>query len=242
MLCPTLCNPMDCSPLGSSVHEILQAIILECTSMPYSRGSFQPRDWTWVSCTTGRFFTVRDTREAPSKLKKERERKKKAHQHCCWGRGWRRYSEVELWAQVKSPWPSLACSLTSWAALGRTSTLGSPMPLPQCNGATLDSDFILNLGTEHLVTLNRYVTSSSKCLVIVPCGWAGTWHWRLLEALNVSTKSLFWDFPGGPVVKNLSANTGDMGLIPGPGTKIPHAGTKIWEGNYTHVPQPLSPP
>ena len=91
----------------------------------------------------------------------------------------------------------------------------------------MDSDFILNLGTEHLVTLNRNITSLSKCLVIVPCGWAGTWHRRLLEALKVSTKSLFSDFPGGPVVKNLSAHTGDMGLIPGPGTKIPHAETKI---------------
>ena len=32
------------------------------------------------------------------------------------------------------------------------------------------------------------------------------------------------DFPGGPVVKNLSSNAGDVGLISGQGTKIPHAG------------------
>ena len=32
-----------------------------------------------------------------------------------------------------------------------------------------------------------------------------------------------WDFPGGPVVKNTPSNAGDMGLIPGWGTKIPHA-------------------
>ena len=31
------------------------------------------------------------------------------------------------------------------------------------------------------------------------------------------------DFPGGPVVKNLPCNTGNMGSIPGQGTKIPHA-------------------
>ena len=31
------------------------------------------------------------------------------------------------------------------------------------------------------------------------------------------------DFPGGPVVKNLPYNAGDVGLIPGQGTKIPHA-------------------
>ena len=51
--CPTLCNPLDCSPPGSSVHAILQARILEWVSMPFSRGSSQPRDQThlsYVSC------------------------------------------------------------------------------------------------------------------------------------------------------------------------------------------------
>ena len=37
--CLTLCHPMDCSPPGSSVHEILQARILEWGAMPSSRGS-----------------------------------------------------------------------------------------------------------------------------------------------------------------------------------------------------------
>ena len=43
-----LCNPMDCSPPGSSVHGILQARIPEWVAMPSSRGSSQPRDWTWT--------------------------------------------------------------------------------------------------------------------------------------------------------------------------------------------------
>ena len=43
-LCPTLCNPMDCSPPGSSVHGILQTRILEWVAMPSSRGSSQPKD------------------------------------------------------------------------------------------------------------------------------------------------------------------------------------------------------
>jgi len=42
-------NPMDCSPLGSFVHGILQARILEWVAMPSSRGSFGPRDQTQVS-------------------------------------------------------------------------------------------------------------------------------------------------------------------------------------------------
>ena len=57
-LCPTLSNPMDCSPRGSSVHEILQARILEWVTMPSSKGSSRPRDQTQVSCTAGGFFMV----------------------------------------------------------------------------------------------------------------------------------------------------------------------------------------
>ena len=49
-LCPTLCNPMDSCPPGSPVHGILQARILEWVAILFSRGSFQPKDQTQVSC------------------------------------------------------------------------------------------------------------------------------------------------------------------------------------------------
>ena len=55
--CPTLCDPMDCSTPGSSVHEIFQARILEWVAISFSRGSSQPKDRTQVSCTASRFFT-----------------------------------------------------------------------------------------------------------------------------------------------------------------------------------------
>ena len=55
---------MDCSPPGSSAHGILQARRLECVTISFSRGSFQPRNWTRVSCIAGRFFTSWATREA----------------------------------------------------------------------------------------------------------------------------------------------------------------------------------
>ena len=55
---------MDYSQLGSSVHEILQARILEWVAIPFSKGSFTPRDQTQISCTAGRFFTIWATREA----------------------------------------------------------------------------------------------------------------------------------------------------------------------------------
>ena len=61
--CLNLCNPMDCSPPGSSVHGILQARILEWVAMPSSRGSSGPRDQTWISCTAGRFFTTEPPRK-----------------------------------------------------------------------------------------------------------------------------------------------------------------------------------
>ena len=63
--CPILCDPMDCSPQGSSVHELLQARILEWVTIPSFRGSSRLRDWTRVSCTAGGFFTIWATREAP---------------------------------------------------------------------------------------------------------------------------------------------------------------------------------
>ena len=47
--CQTLCNPVDCSPPGFSVHGVLQARILEWVIMPSSRGSSWSRDWTHVS-------------------------------------------------------------------------------------------------------------------------------------------------------------------------------------------------
>ena len=64
-LCPTLWNPMDCSPPGLSVLGILQARILEVAS-PFSRESSQVRDWSWVSCIAGRFLTT----EPPGKPSK----------------------------------------------------------------------------------------------------------------------------------------------------------------------------
>jgi len=48
--CPTLCNPMDYSLLGSSVHGIFQARVLQWDAISYSRGSSQPRDQAHISC------------------------------------------------------------------------------------------------------------------------------------------------------------------------------------------------
>ena len=83
--CLTLCNPVDCSPPGSSVHGILQARILEWVAIPFPRGSFWPRNQGQVSCTAGRFFTVWATREAPWAI-------------------WRRHIQLNAKTKVYSYW------------------------------------------------------------------------------------------------------------------------------------------
>ena len=56
--CPTLCNPKD-----YTLHGILQARILDWVAFPFSKGSFQPRDGTQVSCFAGKYFTNWATRD-----------------------------------------------------------------------------------------------------------------------------------------------------------------------------------
>ena len=63
-LCLTLYDPMDCSLPGSSVYGILQTRISEWVTIPFSRGSSQPRDKIQVSCIASRLFTIRATRVA----------------------------------------------------------------------------------------------------------------------------------------------------------------------------------
>ena len=56
--CPTLCDPMDCSPLGSSGQGILQGRTLEWEAILFSKGSSQPRDQTQIFYTADRFFAT----------------------------------------------------------------------------------------------------------------------------------------------------------------------------------------
>ena len=98
--CLTLCDPMDCSPPGSSVHGILQVKILEWVAMPSFRGSSWPRDWTCVSCTGRQILYHWATREA-----------RELHQ----------VIEIDIlvkkeekWKAKRSDW-SKATSKTSWA-------------------------------------------------------------------------------------------------------------------------------
>ena len=62
--CRTLCDTMDCSPPGSSLHGILQAG-MELVAIPFSRGYSWPRDWTWVACISDGFLHLLNHQGSP---------------------------------------------------------------------------------------------------------------------------------------------------------------------------------
>ena len=76
LLSPTICDSMDCSLSGSSVHGISQARILEWVAISFSRESSQPRDQTHISCIAGGFFTT----EPPGKPRDQLLSPKPKHQ------------------------------------------------------------------------------------------------------------------------------------------------------------------
>ena len=77
--CPALCNPMNCSPPDSAVHEILQARTPEWVVIPFSRESSRPRDRTQASCIAGRSLPLSHQGRP---LCHEGEKKVKAAQSC----------------------------------------------------------------------------------------------------------------------------------------------------------------
>ena len=108
--------PKDCSPPASSVHEILQAKILEWVAIPSSRGSSQPRDWTQVSHIVRRFFTIWGTREALIR------------NHI-----WLFITPWTITARILCAWNSPSQNIGVGSLLQRIfSTLGSNPGLPHC--------------------------------------------------------------------------------------------------------------
>ena len=120
-----LCNPMDCSPPGSSVHRILQARILEPVAISFSRRSSWPRDRAWVSCIAGGFFTIWATRQAQWKGKFALFQKLKTVQRPTpltdnqWarafrsrGRGYVKEQHSQLWSSWN--WSSVVWPMSFW--------------------------------------------------------------------------------------------------------------------------------
>ena len=94
--CPTLCDPMDCSPPGSSVPGISQARILEWVAISSSRGSFQPSDLTHVSGSSciGR----REAQKNRTEDRTEYQSKQGGWPQACRGAG-----EFPTWRSGKEP-------------------------------------------------------------------------------------------------------------------------------------------
>ena len=123
--CLTLCDLMDCSPPGSSVHRILQARILEPVAISFSRRSSWPRDRAWVSCIAGGFFTIWATRQAQWKGKFALFQKLKTVQRPTpltdnqwarafrsWGRGYVKEQHSQLWSSWN--WSSVVWPMSFW--------------------------------------------------------------------------------------------------------------------------------
>ena len=127
------CNPMACSPPGSSVHGILQARILEWVSIPFSRGSSWPRDWSWVSHIAGRFFTIWVPREAQI------------------SRGVCRYSALLSWELSTE---SLFNCLRASSRSGLCSQASAAPPLEPCNPAFLQKPHILSCPSPRLLLVH----------------------------------------------------------------------------------------
>ena len=112
-LSPTLCDPMDYSPPGSSVHGISQERTLERVAISFSKKSSQPRGQNKVSCIAGGFFTDWPTKE--SLIIRELQIKttvryyvtlvrmaiiKKSTNHKCWRGCWRKGNRSSVGGSV----------------------------------------------------------------------------------------------------------------------------------------------
>ena len=106
-LCSTLCDPTDCSPPGSSVCGVPQARILEWVAILFSRGSFQPRDRTRVSCTVRQILYRVATRKALHLWQREV------------------VTLLLFWAALISPWTLVWASSGSWWWTGKPGVLQS---------------------------------------------------------------------------------------------------------------------
>ena len=108
-LCPTLCDPMDCSLPGSSVHGISLARIQEQVAISFSRGSSWPRDWTHVSCIGRKILYLWATWEAHMTWTNHKSSGKYSLSVCPW--------RTEKQIRVSPGWPLLTASLLAcWVA------------------------------------------------------------------------------------------------------------------------------
>ena len=163
-LCLTLCDPMDCSPLGSSVYGILQARILEWVAVPFSRGSSWPSDRSWVSCITGRFFTIWATEKSH----------RKTFIPCnnirthAWCSVLSVVNMLRLLSNTLSKWMFGCASRSHWFLV-----------TCQCPHTQESSGCLLSLAEESMWQLLSGVRETLKCFIdrYLVYAWDGCWGW-----------------------------------------------------------------
>ena len=184
------------------VHGILEARILEWVAFPFSRGSTQPRDGTQVSHIAGRFFTNWTTNTALTNSFPSLE------PICCFMSG------------------SNCCLLTSiqiFQEAGKVVWYSHLLKnFPQFVVIYTIKDFGVINKAEVDVFLDSLAFSMIQWMLAILSLGKDSWIkcnpcYQRVDRKNEYTKTWYLGFPGGSVTKNLPANVGDLGLIPGLG-------------------------
>ena len=161
----TLCDPVDYSLPGSSVHGFSKQEYCCGLPCPPSRGSSQPRDRTWVSCIAGRFFTIWATREAlsnwrPANLKRQINRRKGTQFSLIFTCRWVRRKEVKLKVVVRfrgKEWFKLQ-KVINWDFPGGSVVKNLPYNAGDA-GSTTGQGIKISYATEQRSSCNRSTES-----------------------------------------------------------------------------------
>ena len=191
--CPTLCDPVDCSLPGSSVHGILQARTLEWVTISFSRGSSQPRDGTRVSRIGGRRFNLWATREALGRTINSRKHFLVVVQSLSWARHFETPQSVACQASLSFTISQSLLILISIEAVMSSNhlILCHPLLLPF---SIFLSIRIFSNESALLIRWPKYwsfsfsISSSNECLGLL----SFRMDWLDLTAVQRTLKSLLW--------------------------------------------------
>ena len=169
-LCPTLCDPMDCIAHQILLSMILQARILEWVAIPFSRGSSWPSDWTWVSCITGRFFTIWAIKKSHRKTFIPCNNIK-THAWCLILSV---VNMLHLLSNTLSKWTLGCASRSHWFLV--------TCQCPHCEWTQESSGCLLSLAEESVWQWLPAIRETPKCFIdrYLVCAWDGRWGWGTL--------------------------------------------------------------
>ena len=214
--CPTLCDPMDCSPPGSSVCGISQARMLEWAAISFFRGSSWPRDWTHISCIGRRILYRWATRDALGERRSEVKSLRRV------------WLFVTPWTVAHQAPLSVGFSRQEyWSGLPFPSAGDLPHPGVESGSPALQAGALPSQPPEQCLFLSVIewlranthsdVTSIWESYFILKSIFTTLWR---LGKLVCNTYPVARPSQVAPVIKNPPANAGevrDSGVIPGSG-------------------------